>query len=84
MAMNCSKPFSRFAPETYDAVWSIALTLKGAEEQWKMSRNNKKLKSFDYSRKDLVEDFLLQFSQLKFQGISVSKLKSAEAMSQNL
>lgn len=73
MAMNITKPFSRFAPETYDAVWSIALTLKGAEEMWKLSRNRKKLKAFDYMRKDLVKDFLMQFSQLKFQGISVSK-----------
>lgn len=75
MAMNITKPFSRFAPETYDAVWSIALTLKGAEEMWKLSRNRKKLKAFDYMRKDLVKDFLIQFSQLKFQGISVSRVE---------
>jgi gamma-aminobutyric acid type B receptor len=70
--MNVTKPFSRFAPETYDAVWSIALALKGAEESWKLLRNSKKLNSFDYTRKDLVKDFLSQFSKLKFQGISVS------------
>lgn len=76
--MNITKPFSRFAPETYDAVWSIALALKGAEELWRndsklnKKRKRKKLEFFDYTRKDLAEDFLEQFSRLKFQGISVN------------
>ena len=83
--MNVTKPFSRFAPETYDAVWSIALALKGAEELWKnesrlisettpkseRKRKRKKLNLFDYTRKDLAQDFLEQFGRLKFQGISV-------------
>lgn len=75
--MNITKPFSRFAPETYDAVWSIALALKGAEELWRNEsrlykrRRRKKLELFDYHRKDLATDFLEQFSRLKFQGISV-------------
>lgn len=77
--MNITKPFSRFAPETYDAVWSIALALKGAEELWRnesklnKKRKRKKLDGFDYTRKDLAKDFLEQFSRLKFQGISVCK-----------
>jgi gamma-aminobutyric acid type B receptor len=77
-SMNISKPFSRFAPETYDAVWSIALALKGADEMWRnesrqnRKRKRKKLELFDYTRKDLAGDFLEQFSRLKFQGISVS------------
>lgn len=76
-AMNVTKPFSRFAPETYDAVWSIALALKGAEESWRnesrpnRKRKRKKLDFFDYTRKDLAKDFLEQFGRLKFQGISV-------------
>lgn len=75
--MNVTKPFSRFAPETYDAVWSIALALKGAEELWRNEsrlykrRRKKKLELFDYTRKDLATNFLEQFSRLKFQGISV-------------
>lgn len=75
--MNVSKPFSRFAPETYDAVWSIALALKGAEESWRnetqhyRKRMRKKLDFFDYTRQDLAKDFIDQFSRLKFQGISV-------------
>lgn len=77
--MNVTKPFSRFAPETYDAVWSIALALKGAEESWRNysrlypKRKRKKLDGFDYTRKDLAKDFVEQFSRLKFQGISVIK-----------
>ncbi|CRK94045.1 CLUMA_CG007569, isoform A [Clunio marinus] len=75
-AMNVTKPFSRFAPETYDAVWSIALALKGAEASWRnetrinRKRKRKKLEGFDYTRKDLAMDFLEQFHRLKFQGIS--------------
>lgn len=86
--MNITKPFSRFAPETYDAVWSIALALKGAEDLWRnedptanetattktsstVAKKLKKLKLFDYTRKDLAQDFLEQFGRLKFQGISV-------------
>lgn len=77
--MNVSKPFSRFAPETYDAVWSIALALKGAEESWRnefrmnKTLKRKKLETFDYNNKNLTRDFLEQFSRLKFQGVSVNK-----------
>lgn len=76
--MNVTKPFSRFAPETYDAVWSMALALKGAEELWQREQKlkgsppkRKKLDAFDYTRQDLAKDLLEQFSRLKFQGISV-------------
>lgn len=81
-SMNVSKPFSRFAPETYDAVWSIALALKGAEESWRnefrmnKTLKRKKLETFDYSNKNLTRDFLEQFSRLKFQGVSVSMAQS--------
>jgi len=76
-SMNVPRPFSRFAPETYDAVWSIALALQGAERQWRNESANshwriKKLDVFDYTRQDLAKDFLRQFSHLKFQGVSVS------------
>lgn len=88
-SMNVTKPFSRFAPETYDAVWSIALALKGAEETWRnesrvgKKRKRKKLDFFDYTRKDLAEDFLEQFGRLKFQGISVSKRKTKRKRSES-
>lgn len=78
--MNISKPFSRFAPEAYDAIWSIALALKGAKDRWENEKKGKKkfkkkLELFDYTRKDLAMDFLEQFGLLKFQGISVRIFK---------
>jgi gamma-aminobutyric acid type B receptor len=75
--MNVTKPFSRFVHTTYDAVWSIALALKSAEQSWRnesrvdKKRKRKKLDVFDYSRTDLAKDFVEQFRRLKFQGISV-------------
>lgn len=77
--MNVKKPFSRFVHTTYDAVWSIALALKNAEQLWRnesRTGHKKKLKglySFDYNRSDLAEDFVKQFGQLKFKGISVMR-----------
>lgn len=76
--MNVTKPYSRFMLTTYDAIWSIALVLKKTEEFWRNeSRMNagmvqKDLNIFDYNRIDLAEDFMKQFSRLKFQGISVN------------
>lgn len=81
-SMNVSKPFSRFVHTTYDAVWSIALALKNAEQSWRneskvnKKRKRKKLDFFDYTRKDFAKDFVEQFRRLKFQGISVINLKA--------
>lgn len=74
-------PMSQYAPQTYDAVWAMALALKGAEERWRDTRGplpssggwNVKLDRFDYTRHDMAAEFLRQFSQLNFMGISVSK-----------
>lgn len=79
-SMAISQPMSRYAPQTYDAVWAMALALKGAEERWRQtegtvaaSRQNVKLDGFDYTRHDMAAEFLRQFSQLNFMGISVSR-----------
>ncbi|XP_068632581.1 gamma-aminobutyric acid type B receptor subunit 2 [Battus philenor] len=71
---------SPLAPHTYDAVWAIALTLSKAELLWSSSRSmgNESLgKSpklglghFDYDRKDMAEEFLNQFANLSFLGVS--------------
>lgn len=80
--MNVTKPFSRFVHTTYDAVWSIALALKSAQQLWKnessiivsgKKRKGKRLDSFDYTKRDMAKDFVDQFRRLKFQGISVRK-----------
>lgn len=72
-AMSIPKPYSRFIYNAYDAVWSIALALKRAEQVWlNETQASKNLESFDYTRKDMAKEFLEQFSHLNFQGISVS------------
>ncbi|XP_063700563.1 gamma-aminobutyric acid type B receptor subunit 2 [Culicoides brevitarsis] len=69
--LNVSKHISRYAAQTYDAVWAISLALRKAEAFWR-NRNLEqfKLDSFDYTRYDMAMEFLYQFSQLKFLGVS--------------
>lgn len=74
-----SHPMSPYAPQTYDAVWAMALALRGAEERWRNGnaprvaedKSGVKLDLFDYTRHDMAAEFLRQFSQLSFMGISV-------------
>lgn len=72
-SMNVSN--SRYAPQTYDAVWAIALAMRGAEQQWRNSSLPSTLDNFDYSRHDMTLEFLHQFNRLKFQGVSVRNVK---------
>jgi gamma-aminobutyric acid type B receptor len=80
-AMNITEPYSRNILTTYDAIWSMALVLKNAEELWRNEsqayalREHKRLNQFDYNRADIANDFVRQFSRLKFQGISVSSME---------
>lgn len=68
-------PLSRYAAQTYDAVWAIALSLSGAEAKWKQWKNNSspllQLDHFDYTRYDMATEFFHQFSRLNFLGVSV-------------
>uniref|UniRef100_A0A1I8QF15 Gamma-aminobutyric acid type B receptor subunit 2 n=1 Tax=Stomoxys calcitrans TaxID=35570 RepID=A0A1I8QF15_STOCA len=62
---------SRYAPQTYDAVWAIALSLRGAEEHWrKAAVQQSKLDRFDYTRSDMATEFLQQMGKLDFLGVS--------------
>lgn len=71
--LNVPKPISKYAPQTYDAVWAIALALKNSEEHWKReSLKTSKLNKFDYTRYDMALEFLHQFGRLNFLGVSVS------------
>jgi gamma-aminobutyric acid type B receptor len=73
VALDVPQPLSQYAPQTYDAVWAMALALKGAEESWrKASTTPPKLDRFDYTRYDMAKEFLNQFSHLNFLGVSVS------------
>ncbi|KNC28734.1 hypothetical protein FF38_09416 [Lucilia cuprina] len=62
---------SRYAPQTYDAVWAIALSLRGAEQRWrKDAMQQSKLDRFDYTRSDMASEFLQQMGKLDFLGVS--------------
>ncbi|XP_068085262.1 gamma-aminobutyric acid type B receptor subunit 2 [Anabrus simplex] len=65
-------PITRYVPQTYDAVWAIALALRGALFKWieTAGRKSPTLKQFDYSRQDMAEEFLKQLGQLNFLGVS--------------
>ncbi|XP_063543454.1 gamma-aminobutyric acid type B receptor subunit 2 [Cydia strobilella] len=73
---------SPYAPQTYDAVWAIALALSKAEQLWQSldmtqyngtllkGGANMALSHFDYNRKDMAEEFLNQLANLSFLGVS--------------
>lgn len=78
---------SPYAPQTYDAVWSIALALRDAEANWRaqLTNNNDSSNSgsditpetttlahFDYSRGDMALEFQRRLEALNFMGVSVS------------
>lgn len=76
---------SPYAPQTYDAVWAMALALSKAEQLWRtldipdpnttLHRATIKygLGNFDYDRKDMADEFLNQFANLSFLGVSVNE-----------
>ncbi|XP_055636509.1 gamma-aminobutyric acid type B receptor subunit 2 isoform X2 [Toxorhynchites rutilus septentrionalis] len=72
LEMNVTDGISQFAPQTYDAVWAIALALRGAERTWTQiaNPNRTRLSNYDYTRFDIAKELLRQFDSLKFNGIS--------------
>uniref|UniRef100_A0A1S4J7W5 G-protein coupled receptors family 3 profile domain-containing protein n=1 Tax=Culex quinquefasciatus TaxID=7176 RepID=A0A1S4J7W5_CULQU len=70
--MNVTGAVSRFAPQTYDAVWAMALALRGAERTWTQvaHQNRTRLSHYDYTRFDMAKELLRQFDSLRFNGIS--------------
>ena len=72
-----SLPVTRFAPQTYDAVWAIALALRGAQQKWEAPEFPTPLHHFDYNRRDMSQEFLSQLGQLNFLGVSVSSMESS-------
>ncbi|XP_050084421.1 gamma-aminobutyric acid type B receptor subunit 2 [Anopheles aquasalis] len=71
--MNVTGAVSQFAPQTYDAVWAMALALRGAEKSWSQRRrpaNRVRLADYDYTRYDIAKELRRQFDLLKFNGIS--------------
>jgi len=72
-----SLPVTRYAPQTYDAVWAIALALHGAQQKWETREFPIPLHHFDYNRRDMRQEFLSQLGQLDFLGVSVSSVDSS-------
>ncbi|XP_055597604.1 gamma-aminobutyric acid type B receptor subunit 2 [Uranotaenia lowii] len=70
--MNVTGPVSQYAPQTYDAVWAMALALRGAERTWTQVAhpNRTRLSHYDYTRFDMAKELLRQFDSLMFNGIS--------------
>lgn len=77
MNVSQSQPVSRYAPQFYDAIWAMAMSLNGAEVKWKQWKQNNsstiqpQLDHFDYTRYDMALEFFHQFSRLNFLGVSV-------------
>ncbi|KAK5644175.1 hypothetical protein RI129_008020 [Pyrocoelia pectoralis] len=65
--LNISKTnISKYAPQTYDAIWTMALILREST----LCKYNGYLKKFNYSNPDMVKRFITSMESLKFIGIS--------------
>lgn len=71
--MSKAGRMSRYAPQTYDAVWAIALALRSAELHWRqIEEEPNTLGRFDYSKNEMTLEFMRQMERLNFLGVSVS------------
>ncbi|KAK2579530.1 hypothetical protein KPH14_010832 [Odynerus spinipes] len=59
---------SKFAAQTYDAVWAMALALANTETI--LNRMNKSMAQYAHTRKDLIQHLLEQLKLLHFIGVS--------------
>lgn len=46
--------------------------MRGAEEHWRNNSLSSKLDGFDYTRYDMTSEFMNQFHNMTFLGVSVS------------
>ncbi|GAB6027300.1 Metabotropic GABA-B receptor subtype 3A [Chamberlinius hualienensis] len=60
-----SVKLTKFVPQTYDAVWAIALTLQRAQSYWNFS-----LREFNFRRHDMANVFRNFMGNLSFEGVS--------------
>ncbi|XP_046416567.1 gamma-aminobutyric acid type B receptor subunit 2 isoform X1 [Neodiprion fabricii] len=59
---------SRYAAQTFDAVWAMALALSNAENY--LNHRNISMAEYTHGRRDLADHILRQLSQLEFMGVS--------------
>ncbi|EGI70609.1 Gamma-aminobutyric acid type B receptor subunit 2 [Acromyrmex echinatior] len=67
---NTGVVHSKFAGQTYDAVWAMALAL--AKTEVLLNRRNESMAQYAHTRKDLTKLLLKQLKDLRFIGVSVS------------
>ncbi|XP_059158110.1 gamma-aminobutyric acid type B receptor subunit 2-like [Physella acuta] len=68
---NGSLPMSIFAACTYDTVWTMALTLRQATEEWAKNGTAPLLHQLSYDRMaDVKETFISTMENLEFPGVS--------------
>ncbi|XP_011637497.1 uncharacterized protein LOC105427462 isoform X2 [Pogonomyrmex barbatus] len=65
---NTGVTHSKFAGQTYDAVWAMALAL--AETEVLLNRRNESMSQYTHTRKDLAKLLLKQLKNLRFIGVS--------------
>ncbi|KAG7213363.1 hypothetical protein KM043_002659 [Ampulex compressa] len=59
---------TKFAAQTYDAVWAMALALARTEES--LNLRNSSMAQYTHVRRDFAQDLLEQLKQLRFIGVS--------------
>lgn len=65
-----AKTYSKFAGQTYDAVWAMALAL--AKTEVLLNRQNESMAWYTHPKKDFIYLLLKQLKLLRFIGVSVS------------
>ncbi|XP_024870998.1 uncharacterized protein LOC112454048 isoform X2 [Temnothorax curvispinosus] len=65
---NTGVAHSKFAGQTYDAVWAMALAL--AETEVLLNRRNESMVQYTHTRRDLAKLLLEQLKDLRFIGVS--------------
>lgn len=63
-----------FHGEIYDAIWTMALALRGLQLDYDRQTNDKhnkpSLADFNYARKDMADQLMIKISSLRFHGAS--------------
>ncbi|XP_059477386.1 gamma-aminobutyric acid type B receptor subunit 2 isoform X2 [Neocloeon triangulifer] len=62
-------PITRYTPQTYDAVWAIAMTLHNTESR-RRSLGLASISNFDYGDSHMAHEFLREMAGLEFLGVS--------------
>ena len=70
--MRVNDTLSPHAQQTYDTVWTVALTLRKSMEVWKTKNKDYALENFTYHNRAMRDTFFNVMGDLEFMGVSVS------------